>query len=54
MLPHNRLGRQMVRKLKVYPGAEHPHEAQRPIPYKLGLHGKGFPAQADAGGAKEA
>ncbi len=46
MLPHNRLGRQMIRKLKVYAGTEHPHEAQRPIPYKPGLHGKGFPAQA--------
>ena len=28
MLPHNRLGAAMFRKLKVYPGAEHPHEAQ--------------------------
>lgn len=48
MLPHNRLGRQMIRKLKAYGGPKHEHEAQRPIPYKLGLHGKGFPAQ-DAG-----
>lgn len=30
MLPHNRLGAQMARKLKIYRGAEHPHEAQRP------------------------
>jgi large subunit ribosomal protein L13 len=30
MLPHNRLGNAMYRKLKVYPGAEHPHKAQRP------------------------
>lgn len=30
MLPKNRLGRQMYRKLKVYAGAEHPHEAQQP------------------------
>lgn len=30
MLPHNRLGRQMYRKLKVYDGAEHPHMAQQP------------------------
>jgi len=30
MLPKNRLGRQMLRKLKVYAGAEHPHEAQKP------------------------
>ena len=28
MLPHNRLGRAMFRKLKVYPGNEHPHQAQ--------------------------
>jgi large subunit ribosomal protein L13 len=28
MLPHNRLGAAMFRKLKVYPGAEHPHQAQ--------------------------
>jgi large subunit ribosomal protein L13 len=31
MLPHNRLGEDMYRKLKVYPGAVHPHEAQRPL-----------------------
>lgn len=30
MLPHNRLGAQMYRKLKVYAGATHPHEAQTP------------------------
>ncbi len=30
MLPKNPLGRQMYRKLKVYPGAEHPHTAQQP------------------------
>lgn len=28
MLPHNRLGRLMLRKLRVYPGPEHPHQAQ--------------------------
>jgi large subunit ribosomal protein L13 len=28
MLPHNRLGAAMFKKLKVYPGAEHPHKAQ--------------------------
>ena len=47
MLPHNRLGRQMIRKLKVYRAAEHPHTAQQPIPLKLGLHGKGYPAQEE-------
>ena len=30
MLPHNRLGRKMFRKLKVYAGPEHPHQAQQP------------------------
>jgi large subunit ribosomal protein L13 len=30
MLPHNRLGRAMFRKLRVYAGEEHPHEAQNP------------------------
>lgn len=30
MLPRNRLGKAMFRKLKVYAGADHPHEAQRP------------------------
>jgi large subunit ribosomal protein L13 len=48
MLPHNPLGRQMIRKLKVYPGAEHPHAAQMPVPIRLGLHGKGYPGQAGA------
>lgn len=32
MLPHNRLGRQVIRKLKVYVGPNHPHEAQMPEP----------------------
>ncbi len=30
MLPHNRLGRKMALKLKVYAGSEHPHAAQQP------------------------
>lgn len=30
MLPHNRLGRRLIKKLKVYAGAEHPHQAQAP------------------------
>ena len=30
MLPHNKLGRAMFKKLKVYAGADHPHEAQSP------------------------
>ena len=32
MLPGNRLGRQLFTKLKVYPGADHPHTAQKPEP----------------------
>ena len=32
MLPHNRLGAQQLRKLKIYAGPEHPHQAQRPEP----------------------
>ncbi|MBF0308840.1 MAG: 50S ribosomal protein L13 [Magnetococcales bacterium] len=35
MLPKNKLGRAMAKKLKVYRGAEHPHEAQKPLPVKL-------------------
>jgi len=35
MLPKNSLGRQMLRKLKVYAGPDHPHEAQKPIPIEL-------------------
>ena len=30
MLPHNALGRRMIKKLKIYKGSEHPHEAQKP------------------------
>jgi large subunit ribosomal protein L13 len=33
MLPHNRLGRQIFKKLKVYAGPDHPHRAQRPEPF---------------------
>jgi large subunit ribosomal protein L13 len=36
MLPRNRLGAQQLRKLKIYAGAEHPHEAQQPEPLPLG------------------
>jgi large subunit ribosomal protein L13 len=35
MLPKNRLGRQIVKKLKVYAGTEHPHQAQQPEVYEL-------------------
>ncbi|HEX4704313.1 MAG TPA: 50S ribosomal protein L13 [Pseudonocardiaceae bacterium] len=35
MLPHNRLGRAMASKLKVYAGPNHPHAAQKPQPFAL-------------------
>lgn len=35
MLPKNRLGRQMIKKLKVYAGPTHPHAAQQPQPHGL-------------------
>jgi large subunit ribosomal protein L13 len=35
MLPRNRLGRALLRKLKVYAGPEHPHQAQQPKPLEL-------------------
>jgi large subunit ribosomal protein L13 len=36
MLPKNKLARRMLEKLKVYTGAEHPHQAQDPQPKELG------------------
>ena len=35
MLPHNKLGRKMVKKLKVYGGPNHPHQAQQPEQLEL-------------------
>jgi large subunit ribosomal protein L13 len=35
MLPRNKLARRQITKLKIYAGAEHPHESQRPEPLKL-------------------
>jgi len=35
MLPRNKLGRKMIKKLKVYAGDEHPHEAQQPVALEL-------------------
>lgn len=32
MLPHHRLGRKLIKKLKVYAGPEHPHDSQQPKP----------------------
>jgi large subunit ribosomal protein L13 len=36
MLPHNKYGRQIIKKLKIYAGPDHPHEAQQPKPLVLG------------------
>ncbi len=35
MLPHNKLSRQIQKKLRVYTGPEHPHTAQQPTPYEI-------------------
>jgi large subunit ribosomal protein L13 len=35
MLPHNRLGRKVIKKLKVYAGPNHPHAAQKPVPFEI-------------------
>ena len=35
MLPKNKLSRQLIKKLKVYSGPEHPHSAQQPQPYEI-------------------
>ncbi len=37
MLPKNRLGRQLIKKLKVYAGPDHPHAAQQPKPLELSI-----------------
>lgn len=34
MLPHNKLGKAMLKKLKVYAGPHHPHDAQKPVALK--------------------
>ena len=35
MMPKNKLARQLIKKLKVYAGPEHPHSAQKPQPYQI-------------------
>jgi large subunit ribosomal protein L13 len=35
MLPKGRLGRQMIKKLKIYKGPEHTHSAQKPVPFEV-------------------
>ena len=37
MMPKHRLGRRQIRKLKVYTGPDHPHQAQQPAPFDLGV-----------------
>jgi large subunit ribosomal protein L13 len=46
MLPHNRLGRQIIKKLHVVAGPEHPHAAQKPVTLSVGERPvwEGFPA----------
>jgi large subunit ribosomal protein L13 len=36
MLPHTKFGRQLIKKLKLYPGPDHPHSAQQPKHYVTG------------------
>lgn len=40
MLPQNRLGRAMLKKLRVYAGPEHPHQAQKPEKWKINFNRK--------------
>lgn len=35
MIPKNKLGREVFKKLKVYRGSQHPHEAQKPVEYRF-------------------
>ena len=37
MLPKNRLAKQMLRKLKIHTGTDHPHQAQNPEPKEMGV-----------------
>jgi large subunit ribosomal protein L13 len=37
MLPKNRIGDRLIRKMKVYAGERHPHEAQKPAPFPVAL-----------------
>lgn len=43
MLQHNTLGEAQAKHLKVYPGPEHPHQAQRPVSIHFGEHGEVLP-----------
>ncbi|HET9109222.1 MAG TPA: 50S ribosomal protein L13 [Ktedonobacterales bacterium] len=52
MLPHNRLGDDMMNRLKVYPGATHPHMAQKPAPWTRPTAESVLAEQAQASGAQ--
>jgi len=58
MLPKNRLGRAMIKKLHVVPGPEHHHQAQKPLDWTMGTRpaweGLPTPATAPANGKKRA
>jgi large subunit ribosomal protein L13 len=41
MIPHNKLGDAVIKKLKVYAGAEHPHSAQKPVVFTGGVQNRG-------------
>src|SRR5882672_8171321 len=41
MIPHNKLGDQVIKKLKVYRGTAHPHEAQKPVMFTGGVQARG-------------
>lgn len=40
MLQHNNLGDRQLRRLKIFAGGDHPHEAQQPVAIKFGEHGE--------------
>jgi large subunit ribosomal protein L13 len=58
MLPKNRLGRAMIKKLHVVPGPEHRHQAQKPMDWAIGMRpawdGLPTPATAPANGKRKA
>ena len=41
MIPHNKLGDAVIKKLKVYKGSVHPHEAQQPVTFTGGVQDRG-------------
>ncbi len=55
MLPKNRLGRAMIKKLHVVPGPEHHHQAQKPVDWAIGMRPawEGLPDARDGAGERE-